>query len=491
MKLETIEIVPGIQGLARKYRPKKFSEVIEQVATVQAIKNALSKKTASPAYLFFGPRGCGKTTLARLIARRVNCLNVQEDEPCGVCDSCKAIENNSSLDVIEIDAASHRGIDYIRELRENVKFRPMQFYKKVYIIDEVHMLTTESFNALLKTLEEPPAHVVFILATTESHKVPQTILSRCQVFNLTKVPLSHLQDYLKYLCKCEKVNFDDEAIFWIARTGDGSLRDSISFLEQCIHYCGIYLESDKIKELLGLGPKLFDYYVEFTLGLIKPEMPISDLVLIVRKNFEAGLDLQRFIWEYLNFLRTLVFIKKGIQDNDFLALPTEQVQTLQNKFSFFDLSIIQCIFNDFFNLLKKTQGLDLRNTFEMGLLIEMELMDIKEKLSRPSLTQIIQKLNLFSVALANSPNSKVELEAEIKLEKTNQNKIQNISGDTSHPLEHPSEIEAQKSNFKMNNAEDNSKKTTEAQTPLLEDSSYSSAYIVEKEFSGKTIKLEI
>ena len=358
------------------------------------------KKNASPAYLFFGPRGVGKTTLARLIARRVNCLKLQDGEPCGDCDSCVAIENSSSLDVIEIDAASHRGIDHIRELRENVKFRPMQFYKKVYIIDEVHMLTSESFNALLKTLEEPPEHVIFILATTESQKVPQTILSRCLVFNLTKVPLGQLQDHLKHLCKLEKINFEDEAIFWIARTGDGSLRDSISFLEQCIHYCGEFLDSKSIKELLGMGPKLFEYFVDFTLILLEPNSKIVELINIVRENFEAGLDLQRFVWEYLDFLRSLSFVKNGVFDHDFLALPKEHVQVLQTKFEKIDPAFIQLIFQEFFALLTRAQGLDLRNTFEMSVLVEMELMLIKEKLTRPSLSQVIQRLNQFSAALA-------------------------------------------------------------------------------------------
>ena len=388
------------EGLAQRYRPRKFKELVEQKSAVQAIQNALNTKHSSPAYLFFGPRGVGKTSLARLIARRVNCQSLAVGEPCGDCPSCKEIEKGSSMDVIEIDAASHRGIDYIRELRENVKFRPMSSYKKIYIIDEVHMLTPESFNALLKTLEEPPEHVLFVLATTEYHKVPQTIISRCQVFNLRKVPLLRLQEYLGEICKKEKIEAETEALFWIARAGDGSVRDSISFLEQSIHYCGKKLTAEKVKELIHSIP--LELFLDISHALLKKESSTQELLGPLREKFSSGIDLQRFVWEYLDFLRVLIYIKREVSDPDFLELPTSQIGQLSRQFADYDELDIRIIFQELFALLKKSQNLALHNSFELRVLVEMELLSIQEKLRRPSIAGVLQKLNQFSAALSSS-----------------------------------------------------------------------------------------
>ncbi len=385
-------------GIAQRYRPRSFREVVAQHPAVQAIQNALNAKNASQAYLFFGPRGVGKTTFARLIARRVNCQDIQEGEPCGQCYSCREVENGTSMDVIEIDAASHRGIDHIRELRENVKFRPMKMKKKVYIIDEVHMLTMESFNALLKTLEEPPEYVFFVLATTEYHKVPQTIVSRCQVFHLNKIPLAILQEHLRELCKKEKINAEDEALFWIARAGDGSLRDSISFLEQSIHYCGQKLEIEKIKELIGSIP--LDIFEKITSCLLDKTASPKELLLLLREYSASGVDFQRFVWEYLDFVRILLYIKKDIGDSEFLELPGPQIHKLKQAFETQSELELQLVFQELLALLKKSQNLGLRNAYEMRLLLEMEFVFIQEKIKRPSIAGVLQKLNQFSASLA-------------------------------------------------------------------------------------------
>ena len=385
-------------GIAQRYRPRSFREVVAQHPAVQAIQNALNAKNASQAYLFFGPRGVGKTTFARLIARRVNCQDIQEGEPCGQCYSCREVENGTSMDVIEIDAASHRGIDHIRELRENVKFRPMKMKKKVYIIDEVHMLTMESFNALLKTLEEPPEYVFFVLATTEYHKVPQTIVSRCQVFHLNKIPLAILQEHLRELCKKEKINAEDEALFWIARAGDGSLRDSISFLEQSIHYCGQKLEIEKIKELIGSIP--LDIFEKITSCLLDKTASPKELLLLLREYSASGVDFQRFVWEYLDFVRILLYIKKDIGDSEFLELPGPQIHKLKQAFETHSELELQLVFQELLALLKKSQNLGLRNAYEMRLLLEMEFVFIQEKIKRPSIAGVLQKLNQFSASLA-------------------------------------------------------------------------------------------
>ena len=325
------------------------------------------------------------------------------------------MDSGQSMDVIEVDAASHRGIDYIRELRENVKFRPMASAKKIYIIDEVHMLTMESFNALLKTLEEPPQHILFILATTEYHKVPQTIISRCQVFNLKKVPLQKLQQHLSYVCKEEKITSDEEALFWIARSGDGSVRDSISLLEQSIHYCGHKLETEKIKQLIGQIPT--DTFIRLTQSLLstasddKQASPKA-LAEPLRESFYSGIDLQRFIWEYLNFLRILTYVKRGITDAEFLELPGVQISQLAEQFATVDEIRLDFIFRELFDLLTKSQNLGLRNSHEMQILVEMKFSVIKDKLTRPSLSGVLQKLNQFSAALAGESSYSFEHELQ-------------------------------------------------------------------------------
>ena len=401
-----------VHGLAQSYRPTKFREVVGQEVAVHAIKKALDMENASQAYLFFGPRGVGKTSMARLIARRVNCQTLKEGEACGNCQSCDEITKGNSMDVIEIDAASHRGIDYIRELRESVKFRPMSSYKKVYIIDEVHMLTMESFNALLKTLEEPPEHVFFILATTEYHKVPQTIISRCQVFNLRKIGLLPLQNHLKGICKKEKIEAEEDALFWIARAGDGSLRDSISFLEQSIHYCGKKLTAEKVKELISSIP--LDLFFDLSHALLKKESSMQDLLRPVREKLSSGIDLQRFVWEYLDFLRTLLYVKRGVLDPDFLELPDTQVRELSSQFSSYEETGIQLIFQELFALLEKSQNLSLRNSFELRALLEMKLLSIQERLRQPSIAGVLQKLNQFSANL--SGDSAYSFEHELQKE---------------------------------------------------------------------------
>ncbi|MEQ9367199.1 MAG: DNA polymerase III subunit gamma/tau, partial [Leptospirales bacterium] len=337
---------------------------------------------------------------------------------CDNCESCESIVSGNSLDVLEIDAASHRGIQNIRELRENVKFQPMVSRKKVYIIDEVHMLTTESFNALLKTLEEPPSHVLFILATTELNKIPETILSRCQVFNFRKVPLKVVQAYLRELCNRENIEADDEALFWIARRGDGSVRDSLSFMEQAITYSDGKVETAKVKELIGQVPA--ELFLTLTTNLLSgtPDANAGDtrdpaaLLAPVHEIFAAGGDLGRFIWEYLDFLRVGIHIRRGVDDAEFLGIPGPEIHRLSEALNAYDPVRLTTIFSGIYELLNKSFALRLRNSYETRVLVEIELIALQEKLSRPSMTGVLRKINQLSAAMQSGTSYNPEFELQ-------------------------------------------------------------------------------
>lgn len=388
---------PGHLVLARKYRPRTFGEVVEQGMAVTALKNAADNGRVGSAYLFSGARGTGKTTIARILAKRVNCLHPKDGEPCGECESCVSIQTGTSLDVQEIDAASNRSIDNVRDLRENVKFQPMSAKKKVYIIDEVHMLTTEAFNALLKTLEEPPEHVLFIFATTELNKIPETILSRCQTFAFRKVPLQIMQNFLKEICKREKIKAEDEALFWIARRGDGSVRDSLSFLEQSITYTEGNVTAEKTRELIGFLPT--ELYLKLTEKLLDPKSKFEEIVEPVHSVFNEGGDLQRFVWDYLDFLRAIIHILHGIDKPDFVGLPPTDIARLRDSLSATDPTKFQAIFDGVHNLLSRAYNLRLKNSYETRVLIEMELLKIKEKLARPSISGVLRRLDRLATAV--------------------------------------------------------------------------------------------
>src|ERR1700719_4858769 len=239
------------QVIARKYRPQSFAELIGQEHVRTTLENAISQQRIAHGYILSGQRGTGKTTVARILARCLNCIQGPTITPCGVCASCLEIAGGSGMDVIEIDAASNRGINEMRELRENVRFRPARDRYKVFIVDEAHQITSEAFNALLKTLEEPPEWAVFILCTTEVHKIPTTIASRCQQFSFRSVDFAEVVERMEWICKQEGIQADAEALSVLAQAGEGSVRDSLSALDQAIACCGTTLNGADVRSLLG------------------------------------------------------------------------------------------------------------------------------------------------------------------------------------------------------------------------------------------------
>jgi len=375
---------------ARKYRPQLFKEVVEQKLAIGALMNALKNNRVGHAYIFFGPRGVGKTTIARLLAKRLNCESPEDNEPCNKCKSCVEIMKGNSNDVLEIDAASNRGIDNIRDLRENVKFSPMGGRYKIYIIDEVHMLTDQSFNALLKTLEEPPHHVVFILATTEYHKIPETILSRCQDFVFKKVPLPNLQSYVEHLCKIENIDYDSDGIFWVAKKGDGSVRDTLSFLEQAVTFTDGHITGKLIGKMIGYQG--VDVQIELFKSILG-EKTFHKSFQTIEKVYNEGADLHKFAWDFVEFTHALILIKENLADRDSLNYPIEDIQKITKELEPYNSEILTLLSEKVYTIYEKLMYLKLRNSFEMKIFIEISLRKLIFDLNKPSVAGVLEKIH--------------------------------------------------------------------------------------------------
>jgi len=318
------------QALYRIWRPASWEEVVGQDHIIQTLKNAVAADKVSQAYLFAGPRGTGKTTTARLLAKAVNCLNPDlSKRPCNACENCIAVNEGRFLDLIEIDAASNTSVDDIRELRDNINFSPSQGRFKVYIIDEVHMLSTSAFNALLKTLEEPPSHVIFVLATTEIHKIPATVLSRCQRHEFRRIPVQTIIEKLKLLCAQEHIEIEDDALSLVARQATGSLRDAISLIDQ-LSSLGKAITLETAQNILGTATS----QAVLDLGQAIQDRDSARGLEVIHTALDAGTDPRQFARQVVDYLRTLLVIKlNGSKDLELLPEVRSLMETHAQNFS--------------------------------------------------------------------------------------------------------------------------------------------------------------
>jgi len=351
------------QVLYRKWRPQTFAEVVGQEPVTRTLRNSIASGRLAHAYLLCGPRGTGKTSLGRLIAKAANCASPPEGEPCNQCDSCGAYLAGRALDFIEQDAASHNSVDDIRQLRENVVLNPMAGRYKVYLLDEVHMLSTSAENALLKTLEEPPPHIIFVLATTEPHRVSATIVSRCQRFDLRRIPLAAVIGRLSFVCEKEGLTLDGPSLQEIARSATGSLRDAINALEQVVTYYGPSPDLEQVQEALGLR-------VDARTGQLARQILASELtegLKLVTSVRDDGVDIRQFSRQVIGYLRNLLLVKSGAADT--LDLAAETLAEIQEAARGADSAAIVAA-------LRALGRLDFRDDPQSSLPLELALVEL-------------------------------------------------------------------------------------------------------------------
>ena len=371
-------------ALYRKWRPDTFDEVKGQDHIVTTLRNQIKNDRLGHAFLFCGTRGTGKTSIAKIFAKACNCEHPVDGSPCNECASCRAIADGSSLNVIEIDAASNNGVDNIRQIREEVAYPPTEGKYKVYIIDEVHMLSTGAFNALLKTLEEPPSYVIFILATTESHKIPITISSRCQKYDFRRIPVDVISDRLADLMEREGLDADRKAIDYIAKSGDGSMRDALSILDQCVAFnLGQKLTYDKVLETIGaVDIDTFARLLDCVLG-----QDVEGAIDIVDEIVWQGRELGRFVSEFTWFLRNILVVKLSQTEGDRLDMTKENLQRIRDIASVMEESTIIRYINVF-----SDASASIKYSTQKRIVLEMAVIKLCRPQMETDVTSVLERV---------------------------------------------------------------------------------------------------
>ncbi|MBN3039400.1 MAG: DNA polymerase III subunit gamma/tau [Candidatus Omnitrophica bacterium] len=380
---------------ARKWRPKNFDEIIGQEHIATTLKNAIAKDRVAHAYLFAGPRGVGKTSTARILAKALNCQKGPNVNPCNRCDSCLEINESRSLDVIEIDGASNRGIEQIRQLRENVKFAPAKSRYKIYIIDEVHQITTDGFNALLKTLEEPPAHIKFVFATTQAHKVLPTIISRCQRFDFKPLSAPYILKKLKHIVKTEKLDVTEDALMYVAKAAVGSMRDAESILDQLGSFCKGKIELEAVSSMLGMVDT--ETLWQVTQKIIEGKS--SESLLLVEEVINQGKDLVQFIANLMEHFRNILIAKTVNEETaqGLIDLPSEHITRLAQQAKLLSLEEIFYIFN----ILAHAQE-TLRRSLSSRVSVEMVVLKLTQREKLSSLENILARIESLEKNLGSA-----------------------------------------------------------------------------------------
>ena len=351
-------------ALYREFRPQNFDGVVGQDFIVKTLKNQIKTNKLTHAYLFCGPRGTGKTSTAKIFAKAVNCTHSQDGNPCGMCAECVAL-SEANTDIVEIDAASNNRVEEIRDLREKVQFAPLIGKYKVYIVDEVHMLTESAFNALLKTLEEPPKHVIFILATTEIHKLPATILSRCTRFDFKLLPINTLVEHLKTIFNKKGIKYDEKSLQLIAKAGEGSVRDMLSIADSVASFCDYNITVDGTENVIGLSNK--DSIKNILLSIAKND--IQNLFVNVKNTLEHGKNIQVLCKEMADFIKNLIMIKVGVGDYSILDILPGEFASYCEIANMFDIAYLKNAFSRFAQIeLDLKYSLNPENLFEMACL---------------------------------------------------------------------------------------------------------------------------
>jgi DNA polymerase-3 subunit gamma/tau len=407
--------------LARKWRPQLFEEVIGQRHVTKTLKNAITSNRVAHAFLFTGSKGVGKTSVARILSKALNCQEGPTPRPCNQCQSCKDISAGVSMDVLEIDGASNTGVDDIRELREKVRYLPSKTRYKVYIIDEVHMLSNSAFNALLKTLEEPPAHIVFMFATTEPHKIPLTIISRCQRYDFKRISAGDILSQLRRIASEEKVNIDDKSLALIAREAEGSMRDAQSILDQAISFAGKDIDYDEIVEILGIIDRKIFYETSLSIIERNPQACLD----IIEDIYNYGYDIKEFYKGLLEHFRNLVVVKVSENPSKLMELPDNEIADLKAQGALVGVDEIQHLFK----ILANSED-EIIKSAAPKLIMEMTLVSMAHTKPLLSIDDILRKIDTIEKKLINLQGNEGD-DLDVRVEKS-----QSLNPPSKRPVSH-------------------------------------------------------